>query len=240
MLLWWCATYGFGSLHLPWLQPAWFPHLGVVVTDALSFGAVAVLAWRLGLVDGALLSPGALLRPDAMREYVWLVPPLVVACSYALVGRDGVPGISGSAGLLLSSAVGMLAIGLSEEFGARGPALTALLRVDGPVVACAATSVVFGLWHVGNGLFFGQSAAETAWQVVVAGAAGFLWAGTRLVTGSLLPGVLLHAANDFFQLNSPGAAPFWFQCAVVVFHVAWGGVLIRRARAGPSGIRTPR
>lgn len=229
MLLWWCATYGFGSLDLPWLWSPWFPHIGVVVTDALSFVVVLPAAWRLGLFEGALF------RLGRVRAWVWLLPPLLVGCLYPLIGRDGVPGIGGPAWMLVSAALGMAAVGISEEFGARGPAMTALLRVERPVVAAVVTSVVFGLMHLGNGLF-GQSAGATAWQVVTAGSAGFLWAGARLVTGSLWPGIVLHASSNFLQIASPGAAPLWFQCAVVGFSVVWGTVLIRvSGRSAASG-----
>ncbi|AUN39734.1 CPBP family intramembrane glutamic endopeptidase [Tsukamurella tyrosinosolvens] len=222
MLLWWCATYGFGSLDHPLVWLRWFPHVGMVVTDALSFLVVLLVSWRLGLFDGALF------RLGRVRAWAWLVPPLLVACLYPLIGRDGVPGIYGPSWVLLSLAAGTAATGISEEFGTRGPAMTALLRAERPVVAAVATSVVFGVMHVGNALF-GQSASATAWQVLTAGSAGFLWAGARLVTGSLWPGIVLHALSNFLQIASPGPTPQWFQCVVAVFSVVWGLVLIRVA-----------
>ena len=117
MVLWQVVVYGFGALDLPWLLPGWFPHLGVVVTNGLGAAAVLLVGWRCGLLGRSALRRG--------HDWRWAAPLVVIALGYVVLGRDGVPGLTGSAGLLLSSAAGMAAVGVSEELAGRGVGLSA-------------------------------------------------------------------------------------------------------------------
>lgn len=246
MLAWWVTTYGFGSIPLPALQPGWFPQLGVVVTNGLSLAvawAVAVLVHRAGWWGRRPLRAIAGWSLGNPRMLVWLLPVLAVQLGYIWLGRDGVvPGLQGDAGTMLSMAAGMLAVGISEETASRGLPLGAVMARR-PWLGVAVTAVVFGLWHLGNGLFFGRTWDETWWQVLGATTFGVCFAGGRLVVGSIWPLALLHGLGDWTQLLSPGAAPLWYQIAVIVFELVWGVVLtavaVRRVRRDPDPVRGP-
>lgn len=227
MLAWWVTTYGFGSLPIPALQPGWFPQLGVVVTNGLSLAVawlVAALVHRAGWWGSTPLRRIAGWGSGRVDALGWLAPVLATQLSYIWIGRQGIPGIAGSPGMLLSVAAGMLAVGISEETAARGLALGAAMRRH-PWLGVAATSLVFGLWHLGNGLFFGKSVDETWWQVLDAATFGVCFAGARLMIGSIWALAFLHALGDWTQVLSPGAAPLWYQIAVMVFELIWGIVL---------------
>lgn len=229
MSAWWIVAYGFGSLPLTWLQPSWFPQLGIVATNGLALVAAlgaAMACRRLGWTRPRALRELAALRGPRVRALGWSSPLLAVALSWIWVGRDGVPGIVGAPGTLIGSAAAMLAVGCSEEVASRGIALGAFLGQRAPLLGVVVTSTAFGLWHLGNGLFFGQPWPDTWWQVVGSAVFGMSLAGVRMVAGSVWPAVVLHAVQDWCQLNSPGAAPLWFQVAALLGELVWGCFLI--------------
>ena len=227
MLAWWVTTYGFGSIPMPALQPGWFPHLGVVLTNGLSLAislAVALLLRRAGWWERRTIRDLAGWRAGRVESLGWLLPVLAIQLSYIWIGKTGVPGLAGTAGIMLSTAAGMLAVGISEETAARGLALGAVMRRH-PWAGVFATALVFGLWHVGNGLFFGKTWDETWWQVLSATTFGVCFAGARLLIGSVWALAFLHGLGDWTQFLSPGAAPVWYQIAVMAFELVWGIVL---------------
>lgn len=228
MLVWWIVTYGFGSLPLTGLQPAWFPNLGTVVTNLLSL--VVVLAVGFGLYRSGWLGEQSFTRIAGWRRVnwrfsAWLLPVVAVQMSYLWVVRDGAPGVGVSAGMAVSIAIGMLAVGLSEETASRGLPLGSISERRSPWPGVALTAVLFGLWHAGN-LLFGQSIDETGWQILATTTFGVCFAGMRLLTGSIWPGVALHALGNWTQLVTPGAAPFEYQVAVMVFQLVWGCTVV--------------
>lgn len=222
MVLWQIVVYGFGSLPLPGLQPGWFPGLGGLLTNFLGAAVVLFLGWRLRLLSASALGWGRI------RNYWWLLPLLAIDLSYSLVSTEGVPGIVGSPGLLLSSAAALAAVGISEEIAGRGVGLAAA-EPAGKWQASITLGLVFGLGHLGNWLFVGSSLEDALWQVVTASAAGFCWSAGRFLIGSIWPLAFIHGFNDWMQINSPGAAPFFFQVAVVLFQISWGALLLSRA-----------
>jgi membrane protease YdiL (CAAX protease family) len=109
-----------------------------------------------------------------------------------------------------------------------------------PWAGVLATALVFGLWHIGNGLFFGKTWDETWWQVLSATTFGVCFAGARLMIESVWALAFLHGLGDWTQFLSPGAAPVWYQIAVMAFELVWGilltAVAVRRDRhAGEGG-----
>jgi membrane protease YdiL (CAAX protease family) len=236
MIAWWVTTYTFGSLPMPALRPGWFPQLGATLTNGLSLAAAwlaAALVHRAGWWGTAPLRRIAGWSGGHVAALGWLAPVLAVQLSYIWIGRQGIRGIAGSAGTLIGVAGMMLAVGISEETAARGFALGAL-GPRWPWSGTIVTAVVFGLWHLGNGLFFGKSVDETWWQVLSATTFGVCFAGARLLVGSVWPLSLLHGLGDWTQVLSPGAAPVWYQSAVMIFEVLWGVTLtalaVRRGR----------
>ncbi|TJZ73249.1 CPBP family intramembrane metalloprotease [Rhodococcus oryzae] len=237
MAAWPTVAYGFGALPLPVLQPQWFPHLGVLVTNALAGTVVLAGAWSLGLIGPQAgndrgLGRAGIRAGSGPRSHLWLLPLLAIALSYAFIGKGSTPGITGTLGYLASAAVGLLAVGVSEELASRGIPL-GLAAPSGKWRSVLTVALIFGLWHVGNFLFFGQSLDETAWQVLVSAVYGFVLGAGRLVVGSIWPLAFLHGLNDWMQLNSPGAAPFWYQVTVMVFEVIWGTVMLTVAVRSP-------
>jgi membrane protease YdiL (CAAX protease family) len=144
-------------------------------------------------------------------------------------------GLSGSATVLISSAVTMLTVGLAEETVSRG-LVQRLLQPRGPAVAAVWVGVLFGLGHLLSGLWFERPLDDVAFQVGNTAAYGFCLAAVRWHVGTLWPLVVLHALVDVTSINSPGALPFAVQCVIVVLLVGYGGWLLRRlGRADQTG-----
>jgi membrane protease YdiL (CAAX protease family) len=105
---------------------------------------------------------------------------------------------------------------LWEETAFRGVLLAALLRVLPPRTAVGISAAVFGLWHIrptldataANDLASGlpgRTAAVLSGCVGTA-AAGVLFTGLRMRSGSLLAPVLVHAAANCLGLLAAAAA----------------------------------
>ena len=105
---------------------------------------------------------------------------------------------------------------LWEEVAFRGVLLAALLRLLPPIAAVAASSVLFGVWHVRPTLAalaaneVVEGPVPTALAVLLAclgtAGAGVLFSELRLRTGSLAAPVLLHlAANSLGTLAAAAA-----------------------------------
>ncbi|WP_433469440.1 lysostaphin resistance A-like protein [Spirillospora sp. CA-128828] len=201
---------------LPPLAPGWFPDLGAAVVNMVCFGAVMLLLWRWG----RLRESGVAALGVARRW--WLAAPLlIVACSYALAG------LAGSTTVVVSSLVSLMWVGINEEVYSRGLVQQALTPL-GPIRAAIWVGVLFGVGHIQNYLFFGQSLGDTLWQVLSAGLFGFCCAALRFAIGSVWPMVFVHGLDDFMQIRSPGAAPWWWDAFVYAFHAAFGLWLLRQ------------
>lgn len=229
MLVWWIVVYGAGSRPELRFQPSWFPHLGVVITNGLGVIGIAIAAWILGIVAPGLHGgwQRAGLGCGDRNRYRWLLPLLACASLALVISRDGLTWPSGSIGMLISSALGLLAVGFSEELGSRGLPLGIMDEMN-PWLAVSWQALIFGFWHIGNLIFFGQSPGETLWQIVVSSALGFAFGAARLLTGTILPLIVLHGFNDWAQINTPGATPFWLQVAVVAFQIGWGILILQK------------
>jgi membrane protease YdiL (CAAX protease family) len=105
---------------------------------------------------------------------------------------------------------------LWEETAFRGVLLAALLRVLPPRPAVGAAATVFGLWHIRPTLSaaavnelasgaLGRAVAVLSGCVLTA-AAGVLFTGLRIRTGSLLAPVLVHAAANCLGMLAAAAA----------------------------------
>jgi uncharacterized protein len=105
---------------------------------------------------------------------------------------------------------------LWEEAAFRGVLLAALLRVLPPRTAIGASAAVFGLWHIRPTLSAvaandlagglpGRTAAVLSGCVGTA-AAGVLFTGLRLRSGSLLAPLLVHAATNCLGMLAAAAA----------------------------------
>lgn len=194
---------------LPPLAPGWFPDLGAAVVNLVCTAVFLVLArvWRLDVTGRG-------------RRWPLLVPLVLVAVSYGLAG------IAGTTGQLVGSAVSLALVGVNEELYSRGVSLE-IARPLGDRWAAVLVAVMFGVGHVQNYLLFGKPLDDTVFQVVTAATYGFCLAGVRLRTTALWPLMAVHALDDWTQINSPGAAPDWWQLTVPVLSVAYGLWLTR-------------
>ena len=214
-LLWHAVLIGVAE-GMPPLAPDWFPDLGAAVVNLVCAAVMWVLlrVWRLGAdVTGR------------GRRWYLAVPLLAIALSYGLTG------LAGSTAGLLGSAVSLALVGLNEELYSRGLSLE-VARPLGDRRAAALVAVTFGLGHLQNYLLFGSALDDTLSQVVTATGYGFCLAGARLRMGTVWPLVLVHALHDWTQINSPGAAPDWWQVATLLVFVGYGLWLTRERSAG--------
>lgn len=232
MVAWKLVVYGFGSLDIPALQPGWFPGLGVVVTNGLGAAVALAIGWRFGMLSRSALGWGR------VSAYPWTLPLLAIAVSYLVLGRGDVPGIAGTLGALLSSAVAMASVGASEEIGGRGVGLAAA-DPRRPYATVVVVAVVFGVGHIGNYLLYGASLDDTIVQICSATAAGFCWGAGRFYIASIWPCALVHALSNWAQINSPGAAPFWYQVAVMAFLIGYGIWTLRLVARRAADVAEP-
>jgi membrane protease YdiL (CAAX protease family) len=106
-----------------------------------------------------------------------------------------------------------LFIGIDEDFFSRGFIYGSLERY-GMWFAAIVSSVHFGLLHLGNIIWGGQSAAYTIAQVVSAGSFGFLAAALMVFSGSIWVPILMHGLCDF---------PMQFESGVQYTKMVTGG-----------------
>ena len=104
---------------------------------------------------------------------------------------------------LLSLLSVMTLLGFVEEGIFRGVFFYGISTKFSPFFTVIITAVIFGLFHFVN-LFNGAEFTGTLYQVIHAGAMGFLYASLRLRLGAIWPLMLLHGFWDFsiFVLQS--------------------------------------
>jgi len=97
---------------------------------------------------------------------------------------------------LISLMLVMLALGFTEETMFRGILFHGLETRFTPLVTVTCSAAVFGLFHFVN-LLGGAEFYATAYQVLHAVAAGFMYASLRLRLGAIWPVMLFHGFWDF-------------------------------------------
>ena len=122
---------------------------------------------------------------------------------------------------ILQGLVFALLIGIDEEFFSRG-FIYACLEGYGVLVATVISSIHFGLLHLGNIPWGGQSVSYTLAQVISASAFGFLAVGLMLYTGSIWIPILLHGLSDS-PMQFEGATRY---TKVVTGHPDWAGTIL--------------
>jgi membrane protease YdiL (CAAX protease family) len=141
----------------------------------------------------------------------------------------------------------VLLVAFGEEIAFRG-VLLHLLLPRGAGVAVALSSLLFGLTHTVN-LLLGAPPAGVLLQVFFAGTGAAGFAAIRIRTGSLWPGIVLHAGYDlafrvtqidpstwhgrfYYTLHGIG----WLIFAVVVLRGGHGSAAQQRSK--PAGARS--
>lgn len=226
IVVWWAAQLLIAN-GLPRLAPPWFPDLVPTLVNLgallVPLAAVAALGWWR---EAGLAVP----RPD--RTWWSLLPLLALALGFAAGG------LSGSPAQFVSSAVLLLVLGLNEELLYRG-VIQRATNTLGAARSVFWVALLFGVQHVGTGIFFGQSLFATAAQVISATAFGAAYAAVRLRVSTVLPLAFLHGLSNFCDERSPGDAPWWWYLSVAVLYVLYAAWLLRRSlRAQPP--KSPR
>lgn len=133
--------------------------------------------------------------PRSGPSWAWVVPGLIaVGVLLRLVTvRWNSAKVSS---LLPALAVGALFVGFAEELLTRGVVIVGLRADLTELWVWVGSCALFGLLH-GINVLFGQSASDTLRQIVFSFVMGSSFYVTRQVTGTLVVGMVLHAAWDF-------------------------------------------
>ena len=97
--------------------------------------------------------------------------------------------------------LGTLLVGFAEEVVTRGTLIVGLREAGwSETTVYLVCTALFALLH-GINVLFGQSMRQTLTQIVMAFVAGTALYITRMTTGTLLTGIVMHAAWDFGTLG---------------------------------------
>jgi sodium transport system permease protein len=120
--------------------------------------------------------------------------------------------------------------GICEEIAFRGTLLYGLRRKLRPVALALTVGVIFGLFHV------------TLFRILPAAFLGVMLTATALLTGSIFPGMVMHAGNNALGFWLADSGTFltnlgwsWYIAAVAVFALAF--YILYRARTPYPGLR---
>ena len=191
------------------------PHnllVGVVIpvgTGALVLSGLATWWgwWRPALFEGRRFGP------------TWaLISPALLVLAY-LLNLSTTNFARLTLGFLLLAALGTLLVGFSEELLMRGLVLVGLRSSLSEGWVWLTTSAVFGLLH-GINYFYGQSITATAVQIAFAALLGTVFYATRMLTGTLLIPMALHALNDFSAFLTVGSGSSGVLFSLVIEGVA--------------------
>ncbi|HVJ52365.1 MAG TPA: CPBP family intramembrane glutamic endopeptidase [Aliidongia sp.] len=202
------------------------PELSVYAVDKIGFAAALALAltfahaWRSCGFGGGLPARGL--------KLLW---PIWLGTAAALI-----QGVANPDPVRL---LGWLAVAAAVAFGEEGifrGIVIAALRPQRQRRAAWISATLFGVVHLA-GLASPLDPRIVVLQAIAAGGLGLVLAGTRLLTGSIWPGLLAHAALDFFGLIAAdgvvdampdSAEEYVFLLATAAISIGWGLVLWRR------------
>jgi len=178
------------------------------------------LTTLLALIGMKVLYPQSLRRVRGVTNRKRLLIGLGVVTLLTLPGLMHSQMTSFRASQILEGLIFALFIGIDEEFFSRG-FIYACLEGYGVLVATVISSIHFGLLHLGNVIWGGQSISYTLAQIISASAFGYLAVGLMLYTGNIWVPILLHGLSD---------SPMQFESAtqytkVVTGHAEWVGTI---------------
>ena len=136
------------------------------------------------------------------KKALFALPCFIVAINnlpWAALAKGNAQ-ISGAAAEIYMFAIECIFVALFEEFAFRGVLLPTILKGRsgrrGIFLSVIISSALFGLFHLIN-LFYGASFADTMLQVGYSFLVGSMCAFTLIKTGSVWPGVIVHAVYNF-------------------------------------------
>jgi len=195
------------------------------IRDALALRPVNPLVWPAVLL---LIPSGALVGVGVFRlaNLVFPVPESVLEQFSQEIFPAGIP---------WWQMVFFIAVlpGICEEIAFRGTLLYGLHRRFRPVALTLMVGIIFGLFHV------------ALFRIIPTAYVGVVLTALALLTGSIFPGMLLHAGNNAWAFYLSGSQIAvsklhwsWYLAAAAVF--AAGFYLIYRVRTPYPGLRTGR
>lgn len=163
---------------------------GIVVPIGIGAALLAIATTWFGWWDEVLVED-----PRSGPGWAWVVPGLIAVI--VLLRFTTVQWNSAKASSLLPAlAAGTLFVGFAEELLTRGIVIVGFRADLTELWVWIGSCALFGLLHGINGLF-GQSGTGTVRQIVFAFVMGSSFYVTRQITGTLIVGMVLHAAWDF-------------------------------------------
>ena len=178
-------TYGLGWVHfekLP-LSTFWWVIIARSCSSILSLIAIRIFCPNVFSRFGLGNKPKQLLI--SLGVVLLLMGPSLLRTDYRGAGIAQ----------FFESFVFALFIGIDEDLFSRGFAFGALERY-GVWFAAILSSLQFGLLHLGNIVWGGQSAIYTIGQAISTGAFGFLAAALMVYSGSIWVPILMHGLCD--------------------------------------------
>jgi membrane protease YdiL (CAAX protease family) len=157
------------------------------------YHAICAVLW-IGLIR--FFAPHALPRLKARVPLPRLVGALCVIGFFVSPNFRNATWTGNSMLFILSALAFSLFIGLNEDLLSRG-FFYGILEKYGMWTAVIVSSVQFGLLHLTNFYFGGQSLDYTAGQMVNAAAFGFLCCALMIFTGSIWVPIIFHGLSDF-------------------------------------------
>jgi membrane protease YdiL (CAAX protease family) len=203
--------------------------LPLYAIDKLGFAAALAL-----LLTGRGLWPGCGFAGGLRLDRMVLLWPLWLVAALSASGGLGETDPLRLAGWFAVSA----AVGFGEEGVFRGLIMAAL--GDRPRRAVVVSSVLFGLLHLA-GLLTPADYRFILAQAAAAACLGLVLGAVRLLAGSIWPGIIAHAALDFFGLAAAGglSSAMGFSLGAVIVELgcalaalAWAAILIARLPPG--------
>ena len=169
------------------------------------------------------------------------VPLIILPLAFALLSLGTGIQVTAPTAILAFAALTLI-VGFAEETFFRGLILTTLLPT-GAVRAVVLSSVLFAAPHLLNILGGLWDPAFTVVDSIAAFGLGVTFAAIRLRTGSIWPGIGIHAFFDFTSLLALGGITVTTQspqslvtsvCIGIVF-VVYGLILLRSGPKGANG-----
>ncbi|RYD89035.1 MAG: CPBP family intramembrane metalloprotease [Sphingobacteriales bacterium] len=172
--------------------------LNITVATHFSVGIAAAIAFLLAAIAVFGWNDIGFNRPRSLASLGLLWFPAVYIGLFAVLGlAQGPPPIGNALIILINTAM----VGISEEVACRGILFQGLRSRFSLRGAILGSTLLFGAVHIFNGFSTGDFASASL-QAVTAFMTGIAFMGIRLRTGSLLPGIALHAAWDFTSVAS--------------------------------------
>ncbi|MBG6226751.1 membrane protease YdiL (CAAX protease family) [Arthrobacter sp. CAN_A2] len=143
-------------------------------------------------------------EPGTLPRVLFFLPLFAISVIQFMKGVA--PGLTAEA--IFFTVVLVSSVALLEELIFRGFLLQALRARGGVTRAIIISGVTFGLGHIVNVVRGASTGADQALQIVAASLIGIALAYCVVLTGSILPGVIIHATFNLSGSLTPHTTPW--------------------------------